>query len=381
MKIIHVTAIDTTISILLRSQLKAFKDSGYEVHTVSSSGPSLDSLREEGFICHELPIPRSANPIHIIRSIILLWRLFKKEKFDIMHAHTPVASVSARIAAKIAGIKHIFYTAHGFYFHENMQRALYLAHLMIERFMGSITTHLFVQSEEDYETAWQKGIIKKDKLTYIGNGVDEKRFSASQMVGMREATRKELCYKDEDFVFAFIGRLVEEKGVKEMVSAAAIVCKAGLPARFLIIGSNAIGDRDSFAEHIKEQIDTLKINDRFYFTGFTNNVPNFLIASDTFMLPSYREGLPRSIIEAMHLGLPVISTNIRGPREEVLEGITGYLVPAKSAIELSEAMKKMLLSSKEEVSKMGEAGRLRAMEFFCERMVVERILTVYRNIK
>ena len=200
------------------------------------------------------------------------------------------------------------------------------------------------------------------------------------MSKVRESVRQELGYHARDFVFSYVGRIVQEKGIDELVAAAGMVSESGLPAKFLIIGANAIGDRDSFSQRIIERIQSCNIADSFHFTGFTNDVPRYLAAADAFVFPSYREGLPRSIIEAMHLGLPIISTDIRGPREEVEEGETGYLVPAKDAGALAGAMQR-LLTNPSHAREMGTAGRKRAIAQFCEYQVVDRVLDVYRAIQ
>jgi len=380
MKVVHVTAVDFTLAIFLRAQLEALRSLGHEVHSVSTGGPLLETLRHDGFACHEVPIPRSPHPARILDATRRLRSLFRRERYDVVHVHTPVASVAARLAARLAGVPHVFYTAHGFYFHENMRPALYRAHVGIERLMGRLTTHLFVQSREDCDTALKLGIGREGAVTYIGNGIDEKWFSLDRAQETRESTRSALGYGSEDFVFSYAGRIVREKGIEELVSAAASIAAAGLPARFLIIGANAVGDRDSFGQHLQARIATYGLQDRFHFTGFTDDVPRYLSAADAFVLPSYREGLPRSIIEAMHLGLPVISTDIRGPREEVEDGFTGYLVPPRNPEALARAMER-LLADRESARRMGLEGRRRALAEFRESQVVERVLRVYRSIQ
>jgi glycosyltransferase involved in cell wall biosynthesis len=380
MRLVHVTAADFTLAIFLRAQLEALRDQGHEVHTVSSAGPLLEGLRRDGFTCHEVPIPRSPHPTRILGAARRLRALFRRERYDVVHVHTPIAAAAARVAARLAGVPHALYTAHGFYFHDNMPRLPYRVHVLIERLMGRLTSHLFVQSREDYDAALRLGIAPADRVTYIGNGVDERRFSLDRMGEARAPVREALGYTEADFVFAYAGRIVREKGVGDLVSAAASICAEGLPARFLIIGANAIGDRDPFARDIQERVSAGDLRDRFHFTGFTDDVPPYLAASDAFVLPSYREGLPRSIIEAMHLGLPVISTDIRGPREEVEEGVTGQLVPPRDPEALARAMAR-LLADRERARRMGMEGRRRARAEFCEHQVVARVLEVYRGIE
>jgi glycosyltransferase involved in cell wall biosynthesis len=379
MKVIHVTAIDTTLAILLSAQLRALKAAGHEVHTVSTGGPMLAALREDGITCHEVTIPRSASPLRIWKATRQLQALFAREQYDVVHVHTPVASVAARIAAHRAQVPHVLYTAHGFYFHDNMRPLPYRVHTGIERRMGRLTSHLLVQSREDYITAVELGISSAANTTYLGNGVDEALFSRDQAASLRESVRAELGYTERDIVFAYVGRLVGEKGVGELVAAVEVLHASGFPVRCLIVGSNVVGDRDTFGRSITDRIASEHLRGCFHATGFTRDVPRYLAAADAFVLPSYREGLPRSIIEAMHLGLPVISTDIRGPREEVIDGVTGYLVPAKNAAALAGAMERVVMDPAQ-ARRMGEVGCQRAARLFCEHQVVERLLAVYGRL-
>src|SRR5699024_3630192 len=169
-----------------------------------------------GLIVHDVKIDREINIKRNVKSVIKLVRLFNKIKHDIVHVQTPVAAVFGRIAAKISGVPNIIYTAHGFYFHENMTKNKYLMFFYIEKYIGRyFTDYIFSQSKEDYELAMKFKFQKNNRYLYIGNGVDldEKynfnKLSTKQLNDIKEKHN----IKDDDLVVTFIGRLVKEKGI------------------------------------------------------------------------------------------------------------------------------------------------------------------------
>ncbi|NLG65402.1 MAG: glycosyltransferase family 4 protein, partial [Actinobacteria bacterium] len=148
--------------------------------------------------------------------------------------------------------------------------------------------------------------------------------------------------------------------------------------RLLIIGGSLPSDRDPAEAQLAEMVDGLGLHDAIVTTGFTDRVAEYLSAADVFVLPSYREGMPRSILEAMALGLPVVATNIRGCREEVVDGDTGFLVPVRDSAALADRIGR-LIDDPGLRRRMGAAGQARARELFDERLVFERLLGVYKQ--
>src|SRR5699024_3926628 len=140
MKIVQVSAIDTTMNGLLRELNEQTVESGHELICVCSDGPRVESMREQGFDVRTIQIDRSIKPLQNLKSIWKMFRLFRKEKSDIVHVHTPVAAVLGRIAAKLARVPTIIYTAHGFYFHENMPKRTYQFFYMVEKFSAKLLT-------------------------------------------------------------------------------------------------------------------------------------------------------------------------------------------------------------------------------------------------
>jgi len=376
-KVLQLAAIDVTARFLLLPLIDHLREEGYEVHIACSSGRHLEYLQNEGHTVHAVPIARRVAPFSNLKSLFRLYRLMRRERFDIVHVHTPVAAALGRIAARLARVPVVIYTAHGFYFHDLMPRWRRRLIIWIERWLGRCFTEmLFSQSAEDAKAAIQERIMSEDRVVYIGNGVPLQAFGLSPNPNLRA----ELGLDAEDKVVGFIGRLVWEKGVLELLEAMQQVVKEVPQAKLLVVGDTLASDRDRrVTEHIKELIDRGKVQDVIRFAGFREDIPDLLAIMDLFVLPSHREGMPRTILEAMAAGKPVVATNIRGCREEVVHGVTGLLVPVGDSDALADAIL-MVLSDEELASRMGEAGRKRVVAEFDEKLVLERQLKVYHQL-
>jgi glycosyltransferase involved in cell wall biosynthesis len=166
--------------------------------------------------------------------------------------------------------------------------------------------------------------------------------------------------------------------VAELVRAVALIRRQIPRIRLLIIGGSLLSDRDPAETELAKLVGELQLGEAIIVTGLTDRVAEYLSASDVFVLPSYREGMPRSILEAMAAAKPVVATDIRGCREEVVDGVTGFLVPVRDAERLAHAIAR-LVDDPDLCTRMGAAGQMRAREFFDERVVFERLLEVYRR--
>jgi glycosyltransferase involved in cell wall biosynthesis len=307
------------------------------------------------------------NPISVLVAIFQLIRLFKIKQFDVVHVHTPVAALVGRVAAKITGVPMIVYTAHGFYFHDQMPRWKQTIFIFLERVGGLFTNLLFTQSAEDARAAIIKKIMPQGSVIAIGNGVDSERFNSAHLP-VHDEIRKSLGIPLGAFVVGMIGRQVKEKGICEFLDAACEVSKLNSKIVFLLIGERLSSDHSADVSHeISKAIEVL--GDRLIILGLREDIPEMLMAMDVFCLPSWREGMPRTIIEAMMMAKPVIATNIRGSREEVLSGQTGILVPVRSPRVLAQAIL-FFASNPDQCISYGNAGRDRALSLYEEAHVV-----------
>ncbi|MCX7747153.1 MAG: glycosyltransferase family 4 protein [Clostridia bacterium] len=378
-KILQVCAIDETVKSLLMPLIDRLAKDGFDVFSCCSKGKNSDELRKKGYKIENIEIARSISPVSNIKSIIRLYKYMKKEKFDVVHVHTPIAALLGRIAAWLAKVPVVIYTAHGFYFHELMKPLTYRTFVNIEKFAGKLLTdYIMTQSEEDRQTAIKEGISKSENILTIGNGVDVTgRFNPQNIdKTVAETKRKELGIGDADKVISFIGRMVEEKGIFELVKAFDGI-KGKENYKLLLIGDRFTFERDTGTFEKLNQI--LTGNKNIIMAGRRTDIEYLLYISDLFILPSYREGMPRSIIEAMSLGKPVIATNIRGCREEVVDRETGFLVEVKSAESIREKILR-ILDNPEKASEMGVKARKRAEELFDEEKVLDKEIEVINRL-
>lgn len=379
-KILELTAVDFVVENLLLPLIDRLSIEGFEVNIVCSSGKRTRELKKTGYKIKTIEIPRRISIIPYFISLIKIYHFIKKEKFDIVHVHTPIACVLGRIAAKIAGVPLIIYTAHGFYFHDGLAKWKREFLISIEKIMVKFFTDLiFTQSKEDLETAINKKIIAKNKIFYIGNGVDINKFNMSDSNSNWLKERKEFGIDSKAKVICFIGRIVREKGIVDLIYAFKNILNDLPEAILLIIGDDRANERDLKA---KDEVDFLinkfNIKENVIFAGYRNDIRDLLAMANVFVLPSYREGMPRSIIEAMAMSKAVVATNIRGCREEVVNNKTGFLVPVGEPRKLANALLKILKDEKL-ASNMGQNGRKRVEAKFNEEIVLEKQINKIRK--
>lgn len=367
MKVCQLCAVDFTVKNFLLPLIDGMTKTGWDVRVVCSDGPFVADLRHRGYRIETVPIARSMNPFSVLRAFIGLIRFFRRERFDMLHVHTPVAALIGRFAARLSGLPLIVYTAHGFYFHDGMplwKRNFFVA---LERFGGRYTDLLFSQSSEDAEDAIIEGIAPRERILAIGNGVDVMRFDPVR-VRCRSVTRAELGIPSSAFVVGMIGRQVREKGVVEFLHAAMLLASRYPEACFLLVGERLSSDHD---QGILTELDAARkaLKNQLVVLGLREDIPDLLEAMDVFCLPSWREGMPRTIIEAMMMGKPVVATDIRGSREEVVHEQTGLLVPPRDPSRLAKALERCL-GDRPWATQLGATGRNRALEHYDERRVV-----------
>ncbi len=374
MKIIQLCAIDQTMKVFLNPLNKQLMNNRFDLICVCSGGKYTEELRREGLNIINIPIERKIKPFSNIKSIYRLYKLFIREKPDVVHVHTPVAAILGRIAAKLAKVPIVIYTAHGFYFHENMSPMKYRLFLNIEKYLAKyFTDFIFTQSDEDRVTAIKNSFTDEEKIVCIGNGIDvfDKFNPQNTDIGEIKRLYEQLNLIEQNIIITFIGRLVGEKGIVELLKAFCNINNKNI--KLLIVGDIDQGCRDI---KTKELITSeYKGNKNIIFTGFRGDINNILYVTDIFCLPSYREGMPRTIIEAMAMECAVLATDIRGCREEVIEGKTGYLVKPKSIDDIQKKLE-VLIENEELLHSMKLEGRKRSEKCFDERQVVDKQIKI-----
>ena len=381
MKILHICAIGFTVKNLLLPQIEYILSRGFSIEVACSPGAAVDRLQEQGYVIHPIQIDRRIDPISNLKSVVQLAALMRREKYELVHVHTPVASVLGRVAAKWAGASRIVYTAHGFYFHDEMPADQYRFYHTVERVAGWLTDRILTQSREDLMTAQKTGLCPAEKLRYLGNGVDISRFQRSNLLpAQQQALRQSLDLPaDASPMIGMTGRLTQEKGYLELIEALAILRRQFPRVHLLVIGGQLSSERDAFQAQLSQEIQQRNLKDYVTFTGFRSDIPELLGLLDVFALPSYREGLPRSILEAMAMALPVVTTDIRGCREAVVDGQTGAIVPPRDGEALADALGKLLANADLRM-RLGQAGRQRLETEYDEHLVFQRLVDCYEEL-
>lgn len=378
MKILQVTAVDFTVKKFLLPLVDELDNKNYEVHIGCNVSEIGEDLRKSGYNVKHIPFSRDMNIFNHFKSLVKLIALIRKENYDIIHSHTPVASLITRLAAKITKVPLNVYTAHGFYFHENMKPVTYKATYLLEKIWGKyFTDYIFFQSIEDYELALNNKFNKPERLVHINNGVSGEKFNPIKYD--RESIREKLNIEDQK-VILFVGRLVREKGIRELLNAFENLATDNKNLSLLLVGGGVTGDRDGLSPLSIVENMSSSIKKNIHLLGLRDDIPELLAASDVFTLPSYREGLPRSIIEAMAMGKPIVATDIRGCREEVTDDINGYLCEVKNTTSLEESLKRLVYDDSK-MTEFGMQSRRIFLEEFEEQKVLERQIFVFENFR
>lgn len=361
LKIIEIANVDFSLRHFLLPLMRGLRDRGHEVIGAAAEGPLLDVARGEGFRVVGLPLARSLSPMAQIRAFRAVLAFLRAEKPDLVHGHMPISGFLARIAARIAGVPRVAYTCHGFLFNQPGSWKRRGLALLMEWIAGQVTDIYLTVSTEEAADARRLRINRR--ATAIGNGRDPARFHPSPEA--RARIRAELGVPEGTVVVTVVSRLVRHKGYPELLEA-----MRGTGAELWVVGVRLPSDHGEDMEPYFQQASAHTTIRRL---GYRDDVPAILAASDIFALPSHFEGLPMSIIEAMLTGLPVVSTDIRGPREQVIDGETGLLVPPATTAPLAQALKR-LADDPDLRARMGQAGLTRARARFDEAAVLARTL-------
>ena len=364
MKILEVTNVDFSLRHFLLPLMRALRTRGHDVIGGCADGPLLDDVHAEGFRIVTIPFERRISPLAHLRAYRGLRRMLREEQFDLVHAHMPISGFLARMAARRAGVPRIAYTCHGFLFNEDGSWLRRGASLLMERIAGRATDIFMTVSAKEADDARRLGIHVNPIA--VSNGRDPAVFHPDATV--RQRIRAEFGTPAESVVVLAASRLVRIKGYAELAAAMRSVRDAEL----WVAGERLASDR---GEDMLELLRAAGLGERLRLLGYRHDVAAILAAADIFVLPSYFEGLPMSIIEAMLSGLPVVASDIGGPREQVIPEETGLLVPPRAVEPLADALAR-LVGDPALRTAMGRAGRERAMQCYDEARVLARTVAL-----
>ncbi len=376
-KVFHITTVDLAIRFLMINQLLFLKSKDYDVSTICSPGPWVSDIERSGIRVKQISMTRRITPLKDFVSLVRLVKYLREQKPDIVHTHTPKAGLLGTLAARLARVPIIIHTNHGFYFHENSSWLPKHIFMWMERTVAWNAHLVFSVNKEDMATAEREHIMPISKMKYFGGWVNldkfnPKRFSEEFIV----SKKKELGIPNGVPVIGVMARLVEEKGYFQLFEAMKKVIVKFPDAILLSVGFFEPEKKDGFHPDI---VGKFGIQNNALFLGERTDVDEILPLMDIFTLPSWREGIGTSILEASAMELPVVSTNVRGCREAVDDGVTGILVPHKNGDLLAEALIWMLEHPKD-AKLLGEAGRKKMETEFDERFVFERLEREYKKL-
>jgi glycosyltransferase involved in cell wall biosynthesis len=376
-RIIHVTTSDISLALLLGRQLRAFAAAGYDVIGASAPGPHVEELTSWG-IRHE-PLAnatRSMDPRADVQALFELRTLFRRLAPDLVHTHNPKPGLYGRIAARMARVPAVVNTIHGLYALPEdplPKRAIFYS---LERVAAACSDAELLQNVEDIDVL-RKLRVPERKLHLLGNGIDLDRFNPARVDPARTAAlRASFGAGPDDIVCGVVGRLVWEKGYREVFDAAQRLRTLAPRVRVVVVGPSEPTKEDGITA---DDIARAEREGGIRFLGMRDDLEDLYAAMDLYVLASYREGFPRSAMEAAALGRPLVVTNVRGCRQVVDDGVTGRLVPVHDAGALADAVAAIAADDNLRFA-MGRAGREKAVREFDEQTPIDITLGVYEQL-
>lgn len=299
--------------------MQLLQDRGCEVHAYARPGRSKNKVEEKDIICHDIPFQRSPYQLDNLKALRGLVASFNKERYHMVHVHTPVAGILGRAAAGISRVPVVIYTAHGFHFFKGAPLVNRLLYYPLERAAARWTDYLITINQEDYCCA-SKFPVRKQVLYVPGVGMDTELYHLPDEDQVKRNTRMKLGVGEEDFLILCVAELNANKNHLQLIRAVKEMAALNKPVRCFLAGSGK--GRQKTEDHIREH----GMAGHVRLLGFRQDIPELMAAADVVTLLSKREGLPRVLMEAMAAGRPVVATDIRGSRDLVIPGETGFLV-------------------------------------------------------
>nr|WP_240692440.1 glycosyltransferase family 4 protein [Alloalcanivorax gelatiniphagus] len=354
-----------------KSTIRALRDQGYRVVCMSPQDDfSFQLVNDLGVEYIALPMEgKSTGLMQELRSMLFIWQTFRRYKPVFVFNFTIKLNLYGGLLCKLLRIpfaNNISGLGTAF-IHDSW---LFRRVRQVYGWINSRANHLFFQNEEDLVVFREAGLLGNTPVTLLpGSGVDLYGFAYQSLP------------EDGVLTFVMIGRLIGDKGVREYAGACRILKNNGVPARCLLVGPLGISNHSAVS---KEEVDNWHAEGILEYRGATNDVRPVISESHVLVLPSYREGMPRTVLEAAAMGRPAIVTDVPGCRQAVESGKTGWFCEVRNEASLAEQMRKITMMSRKEVSYVGYAARQRMEAHFSERVVVKAYMDClsgfcYRN--
>lgn len=377
-KLIRVTTVPISLHKLLKGQMK-FMSSYYEVAAISSDSDLLSVVgANEGVRVKAVDMTREITPWNDFKALWKMYSFFIKEKPLIVHTHTPKAGIVGMMAAWLTRVPFRLHTVAGL---PLMEATGFKRHLLnfIERLTYSFATKVYPNSYGLRDFIVKEKLCLEEKLQVIGygssNGIDTSYFDPDFITSEDKETLRNILKIDEtEFVFIFIGRLVKDKGINELIDA--FVKTSTQKCKLLLVGPYE-NELDPLLPTTKQIIES---NPDIITVGYQDDVRPYLAISNCLVFPSYREGFPNVVMQAGAMGLPSIVTNINGCNEIIIEGENGIIIPVKDVAAITKAMKSVL-DNPVELNRMASNARQLIVNRYEQKVVWEAILAEYKELE
>ncbi len=375
-KLIRITTVPLSLDKLLSGQLN-FMQSHYEVVAVSSEKDYLERVgTKENVRTFHLEMSRKITPLKDLVAVLKLFLFLIKEKPLIVHTHTPKAGIVGMLASKMAFVPHRFHTVAGMPLMEvkGVKRKILD---FVEKVTYLCATKVYPNSFGLKDIILENNFCKENKIKVLANGssngIDTSYFSKSLFSLESTITlKKKLGITQEDFVFVFVGRLVKDKGINEMVTAFEDLQKKERGIKLLLVGNYESNLDPLFPETINK----IETNSAIISVGFQNDVRSYLSISNVLVFPSYREGFPNVVMQAGSMGLPAIVSDINGCNEIIVNNKNGLIIPVKNQQAISNAMG-LMLSDMSLYTTLSANSRSRIVDFYEQKVVWDALLREY----
>lgn len=382
MKIFRVTTVPISLKVLLKGQLNFMSRQGFEVLGVSSAGKELEDVcKEEKVNVLELEMSRTISPLKDFKSLYRFYQLCKKEKPLIVHSHTPKAGIVGMLGAKLADVPIRIHTVAGLPLMEatGMKRIVLD---FVEKLTYTCATKVYPNSKGLYDFILKNNYTSIDKLKVIGkgssNGIDTSYFNPKHFPEEEtKSLKKSLGIKNEDFVFIFVGRLVGDKGINELIFAFSEICTLNnsMGCKLLLVGPTESGLDPLLPRTLQE----IERNSNIISVGFQKDVRVYFAIADVLVFPSYREGFPNVVLQAGAMGLPCIVSDINGCNEIIVAEENGDIIPVKDHEAVLQAMAKMM-SDKSYYRNIKRNARKMIQERYEQGTVWDALLQEYNTL-
>ncbi len=376
-KLIRITTVPISIEKLLENQPKYFSKF-FDITIVSSDKSELEKLgKKQGVKTFCLPLTRKITPFKDIIAIFKLYFFLKRENPKIVHSHTPKAGFVGMTASFFAGVPIRMHTVAGL---PLMERKFIKKKVLIfiEKLTYLFATNVYSNSKKLMEFILSKKFCSKRKIKTLANGssngIDTKYFSNNISLISKNKLLDTLKILKNDFVFCYVGRVVKDKGINELVSAFNELNLKNKNCKLIIVGK--IENETNPVS--KSTMGIIKKNKNILLTGFKNDVRPYLSIGNCFVFPSYREGFPNVLMQASAMDLPCIATNINGCNEIIQDNINGFLIPPKNIDALVKAMEKIM--DKKLIIKLSKNSRLMVKEKYDQKYFWKKLLIEYNNL-